>query len=58
MREADAVDLARLLTPLKIKWWCEGRIDTLLRYSGFTICINSGSRIAYLSMHLIRDSIM
>ena len=37
LREADAADLARRLTPLKLQWWCEGRIDILLRYSDETL---------------------
>ncbi len=37
LREADTAELAALLTPLRLKWWCEGRIDTLLRYSDETL---------------------
>jgi anaerobic magnesium-protoporphyrin IX monomethyl ester cyclase len=37
LREADAADLAARITPLEIKWWCEGRIDILLRYSDETM---------------------
>jgi radical SAM superfamily enzyme YgiQ (UPF0313 family) len=37
LREADAADLAERIAPLRIKWWCEGRIDILLRYSDETM---------------------
>jgi radical SAM superfamily enzyme YgiQ (UPF0313 family) len=37
LREADAADLAARITPLKLKRWCEGRIDALLRYSDETM---------------------
>jgi anaerobic magnesium-protoporphyrin IX monomethyl ester cyclase len=37
LREADAVELAARLAPLKLKWWCEARIDILLRYSDETL---------------------
>ena len=30
-------ELAALDPPLKLKWWCEGRIDALLRYSDDTM---------------------
>jgi hypothetical protein len=31
--EAHAVELMERLAPLKLAWWCEARIDALLRYS-------------------------
>jgi len=37
LREADAAELAERIAPLKLKWWCEGRIDALLRYSDETM---------------------
>jgi tRNA A37 methylthiotransferase MiaB len=37
LREADAEELAARIAPLKLKWWCEGRIDALLRYSDDTM---------------------
>lgn len=36
LSESHTVQLARCLEPLKLKWWCEGRIDTVLRYSDDT----------------------
>jgi anaerobic magnesium-protoporphyrin IX monomethyl ester cyclase len=33
LREDGAVEIAERLTPLDLNWWCEARIDTLLRYS-------------------------
>jgi anaerobic magnesium-protoporphyrin IX monomethyl ester cyclase len=37
LREDDAVELADHLTPLKLGWWCEGRIDIINRYSDATL---------------------
>jgi len=36
LREDHAFDLAQRLKPLNLKWWSEGRIDTVLRYSDKT----------------------
>lgn len=33
LREDHAVELAERITPLKLRWWCEARIDILLSYS-------------------------
>ncbi len=37
LRESDSRELADRITPLKLNWWCEGRIDILLRYSDETL---------------------
>ena len=37
LREEDTLELARLIAPLGLKWWCEGRIDALLRFSDETL---------------------
>jgi radical SAM superfamily enzyme YgiQ (UPF0313 family) len=36
LNERHSVELAKCLEPLNLKWWCEGRIDTVLRYSDET----------------------
>ncbi|HWG58245.1 MAG TPA: radical SAM protein [Candidatus Acidoferrales bacterium] len=36
LREDQARELARLMIPLKLRWWCEARVDTLSRYSDDT----------------------
>ena len=33
LNESHARRQAELLTPLRLKWWAEGRIDAFLRYS-------------------------
>jgi len=33
LREDHTVELCDRITPLGLRWWCEGRIDILLRYS-------------------------
>lgn len=37
LREADAAGLAERLAPLRLKWWCEARVDLVLRYSDETL---------------------
>lgn len=36
VREDHARDLAARLVPLKLRWWCEARVDTMSRYSDQT----------------------
>jgi len=37
LREDQAVELAERLTPLKLRWWCEARVDIMSRYSDATL---------------------
>ena len=37
LNESHAVDQAERLMPLKLRWWAEGRIDAMLRYSDETM---------------------
>lgn len=37
LREDHARELAERLTPLEMRWWCEGRVDTVLGYSDDTL---------------------
>ncbi len=37
LNESHAVDQAERLIPLKLRWWAEGRIDAMLRYSDDTL---------------------
>jgi anaerobic magnesium-protoporphyrin IX monomethyl ester cyclase len=37
LNESHAVDQAERLIPLKLRWWAEGRIDAVLRYSDDTL---------------------
>ncbi len=37
LNESHAAEQSRLLTPLNLRWWSEGRIDSLLRYSDETL---------------------
>ncbi len=37
LREEYARELAERITPLNIRWWCEARVDILLRYSDATL---------------------
>ena len=37
LNESHTAELAERLEPLKLKWWSEGRVDTVLRYSDRTL---------------------
>jgi len=37
MREDHTVELMERLAPLNLRWWCEGRVDTISRYSPATL---------------------
>jgi anaerobic magnesium-protoporphyrin IX monomethyl ester cyclase len=37
LKESQAVELAERLIPLKLRWWCEGRVDILTKYSDSTL---------------------
>jgi radical SAM superfamily enzyme YgiQ (UPF0313 family) len=37
LREDHSRELADRLAPLNMKWWCEGRIDILMKYSDATL---------------------
>jgi anaerobic magnesium-protoporphyrin IX monomethyl ester cyclase len=36
LREDHATELCRRLTPLELAWWCEARVDAMLRFSAPT----------------------
>lgn len=37
LREDHAVELMNLIAPLKLRWWCEARVDIMSRYSDATM---------------------
>lgn len=49
LREDHARDLAERLAPLALGWWCEARIDIMLRYSDSTFAAirRSGCRMIF-----------
>ena len=60
LREDDAAELAARLTPMKLNWWCEGRIDILLRYSDATLHAlrRSGCKMIFLGAESGSDDIL
>ena len=60
LREDDVAELARRITPLKLSWWCEGRIDILLRYSDATMQAlrQSGCKMIFLGAESGSDKIL
>ncbi len=39
LNESHTVALAKALEPLGLKWWCEGRVDSVMRYSDETFAL-------------------
>jgi anaerobic magnesium-protoporphyrin IX monomethyl ester cyclase len=60
LREDDTAELAARITPLKLRWWCEGRIDILLRYSDETLRAlrRSGCTMIFLGAESGSDKIL
>ena len=60
LREDDSRELAERITPLKLNWWCEGRIDILLRYSDQTLRTlrKSGCTMIFLGAESGSDAIL
>ncbi len=60
LREDDSRELAERITPLKLNWWCEGRIDILLRYSDQTLRAlrKSGCTMIFLGAESGSDAIL
>jgi radical SAM superfamily enzyme YgiQ (UPF0313 family) len=50
LNESHARDQAEQLIPLKMRWWAEGRVDALLRYSDATLTLlrRSGATMIFL----------
>jgi radical SAM superfamily enzyme YgiQ (UPF0313 family) len=49
LQESHTVALANCIEPLQLKWWCEGRIDSVLRYSDdtFRLLKRSGASMIF-----------
>jgi radical SAM superfamily enzyme YgiQ (UPF0313 family) len=60
LREADTAELSERITPLGLSWWCEGRIDILLRYSDATLHAlrRSGCKMIFLGAESGDDRIL
>ena len=60
LREDASRELAERITPLKLNWWCEGRIDILLRYSDETLRAlrRSGCTMIFLGAESGSDHIL
>ena len=41
LREDHAVELCEQMAPLKLRWWCEARVDIMSRYSDATTAQSS-----------------
>ena len=60
LREDRAVELAMRLVPLKIQWWCEARVDAMLRFSDRTwkLLRNSGLRMVFFGAESGSDEVL
>jgi radical SAM superfamily enzyme YgiQ (UPF0313 family) len=49
LNESHTIALAERLIPLGLQWWCEGRIDTVLRYSDetFRLLKRAGAKMIF-----------
>jgi anaerobic magnesium-protoporphyrin IX monomethyl ester cyclase len=49
LNESHALDQAERIIPLKLRWWAEGRIDTMLKYSDETLRVirRSGAKMIF-----------
>ncbi|NYF88338.1 radical SAM protein [Tunturiibacter empetritectus] len=48
LREDHARKLCDLMTPLRLRWWCEGRVDIMSRYSDDTMAAIAGAGCAMI----------
>lgn len=60
VNESHTADLARRLAPLKLRWWSEGRIDTVLRYSDETLSLleQAGSAMIFFGAESGSDRVL
>lgn len=48
LREDHARDLCDRMAPLHLRWWCEGRVDVMSRYSDATMAAIAGAGCAMI----------
>jgi len=60
LNETHAREQARLLRPLGLRWWAEGRIDTFLRYSDDALrdIRDSGARMIFFGAESGSDEVL
>ena len=60
LNETHTVDLAERLVPLNLRWWSEGRIDTVLRYSDetFRLLRRAGSTMIFFGAESGSDTVL
>ena len=60
LNETHTVDLAERLVPLNLRWWSEGRIDTVLRYSDetFRLLRRAGSTMIFFGAESGSDAVL
>ncbi len=60
VREDHALELCERITPLHLAWWCEARIDALLRFSDATwrALVRSGLKMVFLGAEAGSDDVL
>ncbi|MBI2615403.1 MAG: B12-binding domain-containing radical SAM protein [Gemmatimonadetes bacterium] len=60
LREGHAVELAERLAPLALSWWCEARVDAMLRFSDATwrTLKRSGLRMVFFGAESGSDEVL
>jgi radical SAM superfamily enzyme YgiQ (UPF0313 family) len=60
LNETHTADLAERMVPLNLRWWSEGRIDTVLRYSDetFRLLRRAGSTMIFFGAESGSDAVL
>jgi Radical SAM superfamily/B12 binding domain len=60
VREDRALELAERLRPLEISWWCEARVDAMLRFSDrtWTLLRKAGLRMVFFGAESGSDDVL
>jgi radical SAM superfamily enzyme YgiQ (UPF0313 family) len=60
LNETHTAELAERLIPLRLRWWSEGRIDTVLRYSDetFRLLARAGSTMIFFGAESGSDAVL
>jgi radical SAM superfamily enzyme YgiQ (UPF0313 family) len=60
VREDRAVELAERILPLGLSWWCEARVDAMLRFSDRTLTLlrRSGLRMVFFGAESGSDEVL
>jgi hypothetical protein len=60
VKEDHAIDLCQRITPLRLAWWCEARVDALLRFSdrAWRVARNAGLKMIFFGAESGSDAVL